>query len=54
MCDVRMERARLGYTKLKDEQLRTVRDVLSGLDTFVSLPTGYTQVVVLRHSTVGF
>ena len=31
----------LGYTKLKDEQLRTVRDVLSGLDTFVSLPTGY-------------
>ena len=32
---------RLGYTKLKDEQLRTVRDVLSGLDTFVSLPTGY-------------
>ena len=47
MCDVRMERAmelacqRLGYTKLKDEQLRTVRDVLSGLDTFVSLPTGY-------------
>ena len=41
MCDVRMERARLGYTKLKDEQLRTVTDVLSGLDTFVSLPTGY-------------
>ena len=32
---------RLGYTKLKDEQFRTVRDVLSGLDTFVSLPTGY-------------
>ena len=31
----------LGYTKLKDEQLRTVRDVLSGLDTVVSLPTGY-------------
>ena len=33
----------LGYTKLKDVQLnlRTVRDVLSGLDTFVSLPTGY-------------
>ena len=28
----------LGYT---NEQLRTVRDVLSGLDTFVSLPTGY-------------
>ena len=26
---------------VKDEQLRTVRDVLSGLDTFVSLPTGY-------------
>ena len=33
---------RLGHTKLKDEQLiRTVRDLLSGLDTFVSLPTGY-------------
>ena len=31
----------LGYTKLTDEQLRTVRDVLSGLDTCVSLPTGY-------------
>ena len=26
---------------LKDEQLRTARDVLSELDTFVSLPTGY-------------
>eukprot|EP00731_Ephydatia_muelleri_P010824 Em0005g1410a len=42
-----MERAmelacqRLGYEKLKDEQLRTVTDVLSGHDTFVSLPTGY-------------
>ena len=35
---------RFGYTKLKDEQLRTVRDVLSGLDTFVSLPTGYGRV----------
>ncbi|KAL5481472.1 hypothetical protein EMCRGX_G021638 [Ephydatia muelleri] len=32
---------RLGYEKLKDEQLRTVTDVLSGHDTFVSLPTGY-------------
>ena len=29
------QHASVGYTKLKDEQLRTVRDVLSGLDTFV-------------------
>ena len=35
----------VGYTKLKDEQLRTVRDVLSGLDTFVSLPTGYGKLL---------
>ena len=42
-----MERAiesackRLGYSKLKEEQLRSVVDVLSGRDAFVSFPTGY-------------
>ena len=39
------QHASVGYTKLKDEQLRTVRDVLSGLDTFVSLPTGYGKLL---------
>ena len=32
---------RLGYSKLKEEQLRCVVDVLSGRDAFVSFPTGY-------------
>ena len=42
-----MERAiesackRLGYSKLKEEQLRSVVDVLSGRDAFVIFPTGY-------------
>ena len=42
-----MERAiesackRLVYSKLKEEQLRSVVDVLSGRDAFVSFPTGY-------------
>ena len=42
-----MERAiesacrRLGYSTLKEEQLRSVVDVLSGCDAFVSFPTGY-------------
>ena len=39
------QHASVGYTKLKDEQLRTVRDVLSGLDTFVSLLTGYSKLL---------
>ena len=32
---------RLGYSKFKEEQLRSVVHVLSGRNAFVSFPTGY-------------
>ena len=44
---------KLGYTKLKNEQLSAIKGFVSGKDVFVSLPTGYGKsliyVVFLFH-----
>ena len=36
----------MGFTKLKPKQLEAIVAVVSGNDTFVSLPTGYGKSVV--------
>ena len=36
----------LGYDQLKDKQVEAAVSVLSGRDTFVSLPTGYGKSVI--------
>ena len=37
----------MGFTKLKPKQLEAIAVVVSGNDTFVSLPTGYGKSVVV-------
>ena len=36
----------LGFEKLKDKQMEAVKAFVSGLDVFVSLPTGYGKSVI--------
>ena len=37
---------KLGYTKLKNEQLSAIKGFVSGKDVFVSLPTGYGKSLI--------
>ena len=43
---VRESAKELGYDRLKEKQLEAAMSVLSGNDTFVSLPTGYGKSII--------
>ena len=41
---------RLGYERIKTEQLDTVESLLSGKDVFLSIPIGFGKSLVYRRS----
>ena len=46
--------AKIGVDQLKPEQMRALEAILSGKDTFVSLPTGYGKSIIFAALPLAF